>query len=264
MIPKEGIHLARVRWAPLVFLAVTAGAPARGAPIACPGCLPLESLTAIERDLVEDFRRALAADGRNLCVYDDRDAANAHSHADRSPPTIHLGHRYLKALIAGTEGDSSLGARMDRFYEVGVTVFHEYGHTLMAEIAARDPLVRTIFTGYDRSRRDGMVAENYADCISGVILGGLMKTTRATCGIDQDCAELIRRALETALSHAFLAGARVSRSRHGSRQSRVRMVNFGIGSADPRERREPRSASPRCLAEAVAVADEELRGLGPR
>jgi hypothetical protein len=212
----------------------------------CGGCISPASLADADRTLLVDLQRALQPDDRQLCLYDDADGPNAHIHMGSRPHSIHVGIRYWRSLTAIAQ-DDSLESRLDAFYNVAATVFHEYGHTLFDQLM--------------RFRRDTLITENYADCISGVVLGATLKQSQRSCEKDTSpewCERATRRSIDTLLHHAQDSGGS-GRASHGTPQSRKRMMAFGIATATPSEQKEPRTASVRCLVEARHAAEAQLR-----
>jgi hypothetical protein len=231
--------------APLVFLVALTLTEAR-AERPCGGCISPASLDDADRKLLADLQRALQPDDRQLCLYDDADGPNAHIHMGSRPHAIHVGIRYWRSLTAIAQ-DDSLESRLDAFYNVAATVFHEYGHTLFDQLG--------------RLRRDTLTTENYADCISGVVLGATLKQSQRACEKDTSpewCERTTRRSIDTLLKHAQDSGGS-GRASHGTPQSRMRMMAFGIATSTPSEQKEPRTASDRCLTEAGRAAEAQLR-----
>jgi hypothetical protein len=226
----------------------------------CGGCLRSPRLTSEARALYETFQRALKPDGRTLCLYDDGAEPNAHVHPGERPFAIHVGLRYFRQLVSAADDDPSLAGRMEAFYNAGATVFHEYGHTLADQLQSTDSGLAQHVRRYGHTVRDTIVVENYADCITGVVLGGASKHTARVCdATGEQCLDDVGRSWSVTLGHALFAGARrTAFSTHGSPANRYRMVSYGIFTASPEERTQPREASGRCLAHARVVADEQL------
>lgn len=254
----RGVTLSSLR-AALFFLVALTLTEAR-AERPCGGCISPASLDDADRALLADLQRALQPDDRQLCLYDDADGPNAHIHMGSRPHAIHVGIRYWRSLTAIAQ-DDSLESRLDAFYNVAATVFHEYGHTLFDQLVPEDRLLASHRAAYGRLRRDTLITENYADCISGVVLGATLKQSQRSCEKDTSpewCERTTRRSIDTLLRHAQDSGGS-GRASHGTPESRMRLMSFGIATATPSEQKLPRTASDRCLIEAGHAAEAQLR-----
>ena len=221
----------------------------------CGGCIRSIQLNEREQFIFKLFAQEFQNLGLKLCLFDDGETPNAHVHLDERPFPVHFGRRLWEKLDAPLHGGD--GKPIDALAAIATVLYHELGHALMAELAPAHADEAAVLQG--AAPRDGLIREDYADCIAGTVMSGVLRGWSRTCDPSaMDCAAVSEETRSAAMRLALDLSFEGPAQDHGTIERRFQLLQYGLNTATTEEAGHPAQASTRCLGVAVRMADAQL------